>query len=97
MHLARTLSVVITLADINVTLVCPTAGHVTVTWHTTREPVVADWTLVAAPASVAISTATLTSDDVTLAGRRPLRTALTRLHSAKRIGEKSAKMFSCRF
>jgi len=60
---------IITLADIRVTFVRLTAGYMTVTWHTTRETVVAERTLVTTLTSIAFRTSTLTTDHITLAGQ----------------------------
>jgi len=69
MHLARTLSIVIALTDVNPTLVWLTARRVTFTRHAAWETVVAERTHVTTPASIAFSTGTLTADDVTLTGQ----------------------------
>jgi len=66
--LARTLSKLITVADISMTLVSLSARHVTFTWHTAWEQIVAERTLVTTTASIFLYTTTLTTDDITLTG-----------------------------
>jgi len=69
LYLTRTLSIIIiTLAVIKLTFVRLTARHVAITWHTVREPVVAKWTCVTTPATIALNTGTLTTSQITLAG-----------------------------
>ena len=81
LYLAWTLSIIVTLAVIKLTLVRLTARHVTTTRHTAWEPVVAKRTCVTTPATIALNTGTLTTGQITLAGRWPHSTAFTRLQT----------------
>ena len=77
LYLARTLSVIITLAVIILTFVRLTARHVAMTCHTAWEPVVAERTRVTTAATIALNTGTLTAGQITLAGWWPYSTAVT--------------------
>ena len=68
-YLAGTLAAIITVTHISVTFVPLSTRNVTVTFHTVREPVVAERTPVTTPASILLHTRTLTTHHVTLTRR----------------------------